>query len=69
MRQTTVTVASWKRYRAATSAPALPQPTMARGHGGFNQVGADDRQAVYETSDLPQVYCQWLGMRLPTEAE
>ena len=68
MAQTPVTVGAWKKYRAATSAPALP------GADGLSRklnenAGNDSVPAVGVTWDEAKNYCEWSGGRLPTEAE
>jgi formylglycine-generating enzyme required for sulfatase activity len=68
MAQTPVTVGAWKRYRAATNAPALPQ-TDSFGRKNWNEAGADTMPVVMETWNEASNFCQWAGLRLPTEAE
>lgn len=66
--ETPVTVAAWKRYRVASSRPAL----MASDEFGrkLNEsAGDDDVPAVGATWDEAQGFCKWAGLRLPTEAE
>ena len=61
--QTPVTVAAWKRFAQASgrSMPTAP---------GFNKDWAVERQPIVNVSwDDAQEYCEWAGVRLPTEAE
>jgi formylglycine-generating enzyme required for sulfatase activity len=66
--QTSVTVAAWKKFRAATGKPALPgKDNFGR---ALNEAGGDDSlPAVALTWDEAHEFCQWSGGRLPTEAE
>jgi sulfatase modifying factor 1 len=68
MAQMPVTVSAWKRYRAATGAPTLPT-TDDYGRTNWNEAGPDDMPVVMETWQEASSFCQWAGMRLPTEAE
>jgi len=68
MGQTPVTVGAWKRYSASAGKPALPDAD----HFGrkINAATGDDNQpAVEVTWTNARAFCQWAGMRLPTEAE
>ena len=66
--QTDVTVGAWKRYRAATNAPALPGADNV-GRKLNENAGNDSVPAVEMTWDEAKNYCEWTGGRLPTEAE
>jgi len=66
--QTSVTVAAWKRYRVATGKPALPD---ADNFGrSLNEAAGDDNVPAADiTWDEARGFCEWGGVRLPTEAE
>ena len=66
--QTAVTVGAWKKYRAATNAPALPGADSL-GRKLNESAGNDSVPAVAMTWDEAKNYCEWSGGRLPTEAE
>ena len=68
MGQTSVTVAAWKKFRAAKGKPALPvKDNFGR---SLNEAGGDDSlPAVGVTWDEAHEFCEWSGGRLPTEAE
>jgi formylglycine-generating enzyme required for sulfatase activity len=68
MGQTAVTSGSWKRYRAAAGTKALPTSDKY-GRKNWNEAGDDNMPAVMLTWDEARSYCEWAGMRLPTEAE
>jgi formylglycine-generating enzyme required for sulfatase activity len=68
MAQTPATVGAWKKYRAATKAPALPDTDIFGGKMNEN-AGNDSLPAVAMTWDEAKNYCEWTGGRLPTEAE
>jgi formylglycine-generating enzyme required for sulfatase activity len=68
MGQTPVTVRAWKKYRVATGTPALPTKDGA-GRANLNEAGGDDFPVVFLTWTAAKNYCEWAGMRLPTEAE
>jgi formylglycine-generating enzyme required for sulfatase activity len=69
MADTPVTVAAWKRYRAATHAAALPTADGI-GRKDLNEASSDDTMpVVFVTWDEANSFCAWSGMRLPTEAE
>ncbi|MGB6476208.1 MAG: SUMF1/EgtB/PvdO family nonheme iron enzyme, partial [Candidatus Sulfotelmatobacter sp.] len=58
MGQTPVTVAAWKRYRAATGKPALAE-TDSLGRK-LNEAGGDDAlPAVAMTWDEALGFCEW----------
>jgi formylglycine-generating enzyme required for sulfatase activity len=65
MGQTPVTVAAWKRYRAATGAEALPTRDR-EGRERFNEASGDDTVPVVMV-DWPDAkkFCEWAGGRLP----
>jgi formylglycine-generating enzyme required for sulfatase activity len=68
MGQTEVTVRAWRRYRQSTGAPKLAERD-GRGRA-LNEV-LDDHSlpAVAVSWERAASFCQWAGMRLPTEAE
>jgi formylglycine-generating enzyme required for sulfatase activity len=65
--QTEVTAEAYKRYRQEINAPPLPD----RDQRGvlFNEAGDLKMPAVAATWDDARKFCEWAGMRLPTEAE
>ena len=67
MATTPVTVGAWKRYRAG-GGPALPD-TDSSGLKLNEAAGDDLVPAMAMDWDAARGYCEWAGMRLPTEAE
>ena len=66
MADTPVTVAAWKRYRAATGAAALPTADGS-GRKDLNEASPDEMMpVVFVTWDEANAFCGWAGMRLPT---
>jgi formylglycine-generating enzyme required for sulfatase activity len=69
MAQTVTTVAAYKKYRAATGAPALPGEVKPM-RRPINEASGDlSLPAVGVTWSEASSFCQWAGGRLPTEAE
>lgn len=67
--QTEATVGAWKRFRKATSAPALPT-SDADGRTNLNEAsGNDSMPSVGMTLDSARAFCSWIGGRLPKEEE
>jgi serine/threonine-protein kinase len=67
MGQTPVTVGAWKKYRAATGAPALlSDDGLGR---KINEAGPEDMPVVLVTWDQAAEFCRWSGGKLPTEAQ
>lgn len=66
--QTPVTVGAWKRYEDAMKAPNLPTSDQL-GRTNWNTAGPEDMPVVMVTWEQAFSYCQWAGMKLPTEAQ
>jgi formylglycine-generating enzyme required for sulfatase activity len=66
--QTPVTVAAWKRYRTATGGSALATGDSL-GRKLNESAGNDSVPAVAMTWEEAKGFCEWVGGRLPTEAE
>ena len=70
--QTAVTVAAYKKYAAAAGGrmPEEPKFTAGFGHRALNPGWQETQQPITNVSWTQAVgYCDWVGMRLPTEAE
>jgi len=68
MGQTEVTVRAYQRFAGAAGRSMPPEP-MFRGRS-LNRGWADERQPVVMiTWDEAHAFCEWTGLRLPTEAE
>jgi formylglycine-generating enzyme required for sulfatase activity len=61
--QTEITVGAWKRFAAATGG-GLPWALDAR-----PDLAKDNMPMIDVNWDAANTYCQWIGGRLPTEAE
>ncbi len=66
--QTEVTVAAYKRFVAAKGAPMPDEPTF--GNTPLNPGWASELMPIVNVSRTDaEAYCQWVGGRLPSEAE
>ncbi len=61
MDKTAVAWAQYKKFAQATGTPLPPHPPYWGVH--------DDHPAVFVTWEEAKAYCEWVGGRLPTEAE
>jgi len=68
MGQTAVTVEAWKRYRVRAAKTAL-DTVGPEGRKNYNEAGDGKMPAVMMTWEQAASFCDWTGMRLPTEAE
>ena len=66
--QTPVSVGAWKHFAAATSKPMPPEPKLAASQ--LNPGWRDEQQPIVDVNwNESKDFCEWIGGRLPTEAE
>jgi formylglycine-generating enzyme required for sulfatase activity/serine/threonine protein kinase len=68
LEQTPVTVGAYKRFVREAGRAMPPEPKL--GSNGLNPGWANEQMPIVNvTWDDSQAYCQWVGGRLPTEAQ